>query len=138
MNKNAYIQTAIFGYSFCRAARSAFFLILRNMARIGAISYVSAAVLIIGKLFISVATTALAYFAIVDRINNKLHSVAGPLAVIFFMAYLISDMFMGIFHMSISTVLQCFIADEEMFSGEEAYAEGDLKAWVDKHGGMFG
>jgi hypothetical protein len=108
------------------------------MARIGAISYVSAAVLIIGKLFISVATTALAYFAIVDRINNKLHSVAGPLAVIFFMAYLISDMFMGIFHMSISTVLQCFIADEEMFSGEEAYAEGDLKAWVDKHGGMFG
>ena len=29
LNKNAYIQTAIHGYSFCKAARSAFFLLLR-------------------------------------------------------------------------------------------------------------
>jgi len=33
LNKNAYIQTAIFGYNFCKAARKAFFLILRNILR---------------------------------------------------------------------------------------------------------
>jgi choline transporter-like protein 2/4/5 len=41
LNKNAYIQTAIFGYSFCKAARKAFFLILRNVLRISAVAIVS-------------------------------------------------------------------------------------------------
>jgi len=41
LNKNAYIQTAIFGYSFCKAARKAFFLILRNILRISAVAIVS-------------------------------------------------------------------------------------------------
>ena len=40
INKNAYIQTAIFGYHFCKAAKCAFFLILRNIARIMALSIV--------------------------------------------------------------------------------------------------
>ncbi len=33
LNKNAYIQTAIFGSSFCTSAREAFFLILRYVTR---------------------------------------------------------------------------------------------------------
>lgn len=32
------------------------------------------------------------------------------------------------------TILQCFIADEEMFEGEDRYARNDLKAWLEKHG----
>ena len=51
LNKNAYIQTAIHGYSFCKAARSAFFLIARNILRIMAVSFVGDFVLILGKVF---------------------------------------------------------------------------------------
>ena len=36
INRNAYIQTGIFGHSFCRASKEAFHLILRSLARIGA------------------------------------------------------------------------------------------------------
>lgn len=49
MNKNAYIQTAIYGYSFCKAARSAFFLLLRNVLRVAAVSIVADFVLLLGK-----------------------------------------------------------------------------------------
>jgi hypothetical protein len=49
MNKNAYIQTAIYGYSFCKAARCAFFLIARNILRFGAVSIVGDFVLFLGK-----------------------------------------------------------------------------------------
>jgi hypothetical protein len=49
LNKNAYIQTAIHGYSFCKAARSAFFLIARNILRIIAVSFVGDFVLFLGK-----------------------------------------------------------------------------------------
>jgi hypothetical protein len=63
----AYIQTAITGYPFCRSCRSAFFLILRNAARVAAITYVSAAVLIVGKLFISSVTTGVGYYSRTDN-----------------------------------------------------------------------
>ena len=49
INKNAYIQTAIYGYSFCKAARSAFFLLLRNILRVSAVNMVAEFVLVLGK-----------------------------------------------------------------------------------------
>ena len=57
INKNAYIQTAIFSTAFCKSCRKSFGLIFRNAARVGAVTYVSAAVLIVGKLFISAVVT---------------------------------------------------------------------------------
>jgi hypothetical protein len=36
--------------------------------------------------------------------------------------------------MTTLTILQCFIADEEMFSPAERYAQNDLKEWLDAHG----
>lgn len=37
-----------------------------------------------------------------------------------------------VFGMAISTILQCFIADEEMFKGDDRYGEGDLGIMLDK------
>ena len=40
---------------------------------------------------------------------------------------------MSVYDMGIATILQCFVADEEMFSSDQRYAEGSLKNWVDDH-----
>lgn len=135
INKNAYIQTAIFSTSFCTSCRESFGLIFRNAARVSAVSYVSAAVLIIGKIFISAVVTVFSYYAIVNNLSTELHSIAGPVAVIFLISYWIGDMFMDVLDMGILTVLHCFIADEEMFDGEERYHDRDLKDYVDRAGG---
>jgi len=132
LNKNAYIQTAIFGTPFCRSAREAFGLITRNAGKIGSITYVSTIVLFVGKFFISCLTTGAAYVYIEREIGHKLHSVGGPCALIFIMSYFIGDMFLDIFDMSTTTVLHCFVADEEMFDGDECYAEGNLRDWLDE------
>lgn len=133
LNKNAYIQTAIFGTPFCTSARAAFFLILRNIGRIGAVSYVTGAVLIIGKLFITSVTTALSYALMSQLLGDQLFNLWGPTILVFLIAYFIADMFLDVFEMGISTILQCFIADEEMFEDDECFAEGDLKRWIDKY-----
>lgn len=99
-----------------------------------AITYVSAAVLIVGKLFISSVVTVFGYYIIVEQIGEDLYSVGGPTVVIFLISYFISDMFMDVLDMGIMTVLHCFIADEEMFDGDERYGEKSLKDYVDKHG----
>ena len=99
LNKNAYIQTAIFSTPFCVSARRAFFLIVRNAARVASLTYVSAAILIVGKLFISAATTLIAYYVLLDDLEDDLHSVAGPMAFIFLISYWLSDFFMDVFDM---------------------------------------
>jgi len=135
INKNAYIQCAIFGTPFCKSARKAFYLISRNIARIGAVSYVTAAVLIVGKLFISAFTTFVAYYALTEHFELELWSFGGPVMMIFIISYFVADMFMDVFDVTILCVLHCFIADEEMFGGTARYADGSLKDFVDKHGG---
>jgi hypothetical protein len=120
LNKNAYIQTAIFGYSFCTAARKAFFLILRNILRISAVAIVSSFVLIIGKLFIT-------------QMADELNGLWCPLLLILLFAYVTAEMFNEVFGMAIWTILQCFVADEEMFEDASMrFAEGDLAETVSK------
>lgn len=135
VNKNAYIQTAIFSTSFCKSCRESFALIFRNPGRVSAIAYVSGAVLIIGKLFISSIVTVVGYYVIAEDIGDHLHTVAGPLGVIFVISYFISDIFMDVLSMGISTVLHCFIADEEMFDENNRYTDRSLKNYVDHYGG---
>ena len=49
INKNAYIQTAIYSYSFCKSSRCAFFLLLRNILRVATVNTISSFILFIGK-----------------------------------------------------------------------------------------
>ena len=80
INKNAYIQTAIFGYHFCKAAKCAFFLILRNIARIMALSIVSGFVLLLGKLVITAGATFLCYVCLAyTPVSDELNYIWLPL-----------------------------------------------------------
>jgi len=131
INKHAYIITAIFAYSFCHAARKAFFLLLRNILRVSAVSMVSGFVLLIGKLLIPISTTFLAYLVISYGSNtNSISGIIAPLVLIYLLAYWIGFMFIEIFAMGIETILFCFIADEEMFEPEKRFASGDLVSTV--------
>eukprot|EP00002_Diphylleia_rotans_P025469 TRINITY_DN5038_c0_g1_i3.p1 TRINITY_DN5038_c0_g1~~TRINITY_DN5038_c0_g1_i3.p1 ORF type:complete len:565 (+),score=95.56 TRINITY_DN5038_c0_g1_i3:86-1780(+) len=49
INKNAYIMISIYGYSFCEAARKAFFLILANVLRVAAVTMVGDFMIFLGK-----------------------------------------------------------------------------------------
>jgi len=133
LNKKAYIQTAIFGTSFCSSAKEAFFLILRNARRVAGISYVTSVLIFTGRIFIASFTSGIAYI-VIDRIfGPELYSPISPVIVVFILAYNIGDMFLEIFEMSTETILQCFIADEEMFEGNSGYADGELRDWFDNN-----
>jgi len=51
--------------------------------------------------------------------------------MVFFLAYAIGSMFLDIFDTSTSTILQCFIADEEMFDEGNYFADRQLQKWFD-------
>eukprot|EP00607_Mallomonas_marina_P009010 CAMPEP_0182417654 /NCGR_PEP_ID=MMETSP1167-20130531/2101_1 /TAXON_ID=2988 /ORGANISM="Mallomonas Sp, Strain CCMP3275" /LENGTH=669 /DNA_ID=CAMNT_0024591357 /DNA_START=108 /DNA_END=2117 /DNA_ORIENTATION=+ len=134
INKNAYIQTAIHGYSFCKSARCAFFLILRNVLRVAAVNMVAEFLLLIGKLFVPLATTFICYLVIAYQLPEaSTNGLVVPLLVTFTLSYFVASMFAEIFGMAIETILCCYIADEEMFPPEKRFADGGLKTALQKH-----
>mmetsp|Transcript_1145 Transcript_1145/g.1484 ORF Transcript_1145/g.1484 Transcript_1145/m.1484 type:complete len:788 (-) Transcript_1145:543-2906(-) len=129
LNKNAYIQTAIFSYNFCTAAKHAFFLITRNIARVAAVGLLSEIIIFIGKLFIACFATFLTYCAITSALSDYLYSVVSPTIVTFCVTYVVASIFMTVFHMGIDTIFQCFCVDEEMFK-EEPFASSTLQDYI--------
>ena len=61
MSKNAYIQTALFSYSYCRGSRDAYYLINRHSYLMGVCGLVSDAALFMGKLFVVVGCAITAF-----------------------------------------------------------------------------
>jgi len=134
LNKNAYIITAIYGYSFMKSARVAFFTLLRNILRVSAVNMVSDFILTLGKIFVPMSTVFILYLIMAydSDVSSTSSGVISPLVFTFILAYFTSAMFCEIFGMGIQTILLCYIADEEMFAPEKRFADGSLQSAISK------
>jgi len=61
LNKNAYIVTSIKGYNFCKAAREAFILLVKNFIRAAVLTRVTDYVICVSKLAIMGVTVCISY-----------------------------------------------------------------------------
>lgn len=136
LNKNAYIEIAVYGYSFCEAARTAFDLLVRNAFRVAVLDKVGDFLLFLGKLLITVVTTIIG-LVILQRTNSQLGEFyAVPLIFIAVEAWFISSFFMSVLDMAIDTIFLCFCEDCERNDGtaqKPYFASESLRAFADKH-----
>eukprot|EP00445_Apocalathium_hangoei_P011186 CAMPEP_0203874924 /NCGR_PEP_ID=MMETSP0359-20131031/20538_1 /ASSEMBLY_ACC=CAM_ASM_000338 /TAXON_ID=268821 /ORGANISM="Scrippsiella Hangoei, Strain SHTV-5" /LENGTH=1007 /DNA_ID=CAMNT_0050793713 /DNA_START=65 /DNA_END=3089 /DNA_ORIENTATION=- len=130
LNKNAYIQIALMGKGFCRSAKAAFFLILRNALRFGTIAALSGMIHAIGFMFIMVATCVIGYF--LEREMHPDISPFMPVLCFFVVSYEVADLFMSVFGLAVDTSLQCFIACEEMGDVNDDFVPASLKNFVNE------
>jgi len=114
LNKNAYIQTALLGTTFCTSAKNAFFLIARNILRFGTVTFLSNIVHAIGFFFICASSSVAGYFILQAMHPNT--SPIIPVVVYIIMSYIVAALYMNVFGMAVDTSLQCVIAAEEMGS----------------------
>ncbi len=94
ISKNAYIQTAIHGSSFCHAAKEGFYLVCRNILRIGALHVVSGFVLLIAKVAVTVFAGVGAYWIFTGSFDVKINGYMGPTILVMIIAWTFSGMFM--------------------------------------------
>jgi len=127
LNKNAYIQTALMGTNFCTSAKNAFYLIVRNALRFAVVATLGGILHFLGFIFIMVATTVLGYF-ILAELHSEVTPVAPILAYVA-ISYLVAKLYMNVFGLSVDSMLQCFIATEEM-GGCAGYVPATLSAFV--------
>lgn len=65
LNKNAYTLTAMTGSNFCESAKDAFSLIFRNALRFSLVGGIGELFVVLGKLFIALATAVIGYVILI-------------------------------------------------------------------------
>jgi hypothetical protein len=132
LNKNAYIQVAILGKNFCKSAFNAFMLILRNGARIASLGAIGAVVHFIGTFFIMAATAFIGYFLLGVLHPDDISSTVLPVILYVIVGYVTAKLLMNVFGLAVDTILQCFVANEEM-GGSGEYTHPSLRNFMASH-----
>jgi hypothetical protein len=115
ITKNAYIQIALTNKSFCPAALSTFFLIVRNAARFTIVSGIGAILMFVGKAFITILCGWIGYIILVNsELKDKIFSPIFPVIVICMIAYILSSNFLNVFSFASNAILHAFLIDEEV------------------------
>jgi len=133
---HVYIQIALTGDDFDKATRDAYYLMVRNKARFQMVNGIAKKFLQFGQLLIAFVSTYLGYLYITTAERYKEKQVDSPLLVSMFflvLAYLIGDVFMGVYTTSSDAIIHCFAMDEEMNDGKPEYVPKWLSDSVSNH-----
>ncbi|XP_036610052.1 choline transporter-like protein 5 [Trichosurus vulpecula] len=120
INRNAYIMIAIYGESFCAAARNAFMLVTRNVLRVAVLDTVTDFLLWMGKLLISLGIGVLGFMFFTKKLPltaPTLNYYWVPLLMIVLGSYFIAHGFFSVFGMCVDTLFLCFCEDLERNDG---------------------
>ncbi|RKP20297.1 DUF580-domain-containing protein [Rozella allomycis CSF55] len=134
LNKNAYIEIAVYGYSFCKAARVAFELLLRNAFRVAIIDKIGDFILFLGILLISGLSTIVGMF-LLQTYSDIAEFYVAPLIIIFILSFYIASLFTSVFEMAIDTIFLSFCEDCERNDGSSKpfFMPESLKQFISKN-----
>mmetsp|Transcript_30797 Transcript_30797/g.40688 ORF Transcript_30797/g.40688 Transcript_30797/m.40688 type:complete len:644 (-) Transcript_30797:435-2366(-) len=124
LHRDAYVQTAMSSHSFWHGGRVASYLLQRNISKIRCVGFLPEVLIYIARAFVSFIASFLTFCGLRSAIPYELSSVISPTIVSFVISYWIATMFTMIYQMGMSTIFQCWCADEEMFGGH--YCSADL------------
>nr|KAF6445156.1 solute carrier family 44 member 5 [Molossus molossus] len=123
LNRNAYVMIALYGKNFCRSARDAFNLLIRNVLKVAVMDKVTDFVLVLGKILVSGCIGVLAFLLFTERISiiiegpTSLNYYWVPLLTVVIGSYVIAHGFFSVYAMCIDTIFICFLEDLERNDG---------------------
>ncbi|XP_033738048.1 LOW QUALITY PROTEIN: choline transporter-like protein 1 [Pecten maximus] len=132
LNRNAYIEIAIYGYSFCASARKALMVLLANALRVAAINSIGDFILFLGKIS-CVCIVAVAGNEFLKH-RDDINYAWAPISVACAFAFAISHCFILVYEITIDTIFLCFCEDCEMNDGvtKPFYMSKDLMVYLEK------
>jgi len=123
INRNAYIMCAVKSTNFCKSAKEAFNLLMRNLVRVVVLDSVVDFLLFLGKLVIVLVTGVVSYLAFSGHIPDikddipTLNYFFTPIVFIVIGSYFIASSFFGVYAMAVDTLFLCFLEDLERNDG---------------------
>jgi len=133
-SKNAYIIVAIQGTGFCTSARTSFKLIINNILRVAAVSFVGDFVIFVGKLSVSIMAGIVAAQVLKEREDVSVWLF--PVIVVMVFSYLVASAFMAVYEIAVDTLLLSFLLEVELQQSSNApstvFMSASLREFMDK------
>jgi hypothetical protein len=160
INRQAYIEIAIYGESFFPSAKRAFQLLVRNSLRVAAVNVIGDVLLFIGKMIVALITSTLACYlciygssyvaaympslsfllaygvpeGLVNMLQiSQLRMWVFVIIAVFLISYAIATVFFAVFEMSVDTILLSFCEDVERNDGSvdrPYFMSGSLQRYI--------
>jgi len=72
-----------------------------------------------GKLLVAMGTAFLCWFILTEweSVNEKIYSPILPTVACFLIGYILAVLFLAVYDLACSAILQCFLVDEEVSKG---------------------
>ncbi|XP_001602653.1 CTL-like protein 2 isoform X1 [Nasonia vitripennis] len=120
INSNAYIMCAVHGKGFCRSARDAFNLLMRNVIRVVVINKITGWLLLLGKLLITGLTVAATWWYYTNKGKDDVYYWEVPAVMTAIASFLIATVFFKVHAAAIDTLFLCFLEDCERNDGTDS------------------
>ncbi|XP_045159516.2 choline transporter-like protein 1 isoform X2 [Mercenaria mercenaria] len=132
LNRNAYIEIAIYGYNFCKSAQKAFMIIVSNALRVAAINSIGDLVLFLGK--ISTVAVVMVIGREFFKGRDDINYMWVPISVACAFAFAVAHCFLLIYEITIDTIFLCFCEDCERNDGQDRpyFMSKNLMVYLDK------
>eukprot|EP00045_Choanoeca_perplexa_P009111 m.85985 g.85985 ORF g.85985 m.85985 type:complete len:648 (+) comp14756_c0_seq1:48-1991(+) len=121
INKNAYIEIAIRGYSFCGATARVFRVLGANLLRVVTLNTVTTVILFACKMLVVAISGIASYYYIKndEELDADLHYWGVVVFFVCFVAWFIADLFLEVYDMTIDTIFICWAEDSDHNNGQE-------------------
>lgn len=113
INSNAYTVIAIDGVHFCKAAKTAFEVLISHSLEVATINSVGDFILFLGKCFVTAVTGCVGLYLF--RSNHELTFYAAPTLLVCIFAFFVAHCILSLYEMVLDTVYLCMCQ-----SGEDA------------------
>jgi len=130
ITKNAFIQIALSNKSFCPAAFSAFYLMIRHAGRFGSATIIGWMLMFLGKGCIVASSAYISYMFFMMQYPQLTQPLI-PAVIVAIIAYLVGSLFMSVFTFSSTTILHSFILDED--TGASRNTPSGLRSFMDEN-----
>jgi len=119
ITKNAYVEIAIYGYSFCKAAHKATKIILRNAFRVIVIDKIGDLIFTLGKILVVSITMFLTFMILKSKHVKDTYMLAIPFIISFVLSLTIISVFMTVLNSTIDTIFISVCEDCERNDGSK-------------------
>ncbi|KAL6599651.1 DUF580-domain-containing protein [Neocallimastix sp. 'constans'] len=117
ITKNAYVEIAIYGYSFCKSSIKAGKLIIRNAFRVIVVGKIGDLIFTLGKVLVVATTMFLTFLILKNKNIQDTYLLSIPLIIAFFLSLTIISIFMTVLNSAIDTIFISVCEDLERNDG---------------------
>jgi len=135
INQMAFIQIALTGKNFCRAAWAGFMTALSHAAEFSILYVMGNFFAFVGIVIISGGSVVLCWLWLENSDSYKPESKWNPFIVVVLFAYLCGRIFTMVYLIACDAILQCFFTDVELGKGSgkpPRCTPSELKSFVEK------